>query len=201
MSLTLNQLEIHCSLCQKCTLATTRATTVFSRGNPNSKLMVVGEAPGADEDACGKPFMGKAGKLLDKMFASVNLDTDQDMYITNTIKCRPPENRNPDPTELNNCRPYLDDQISLIKPKVIVAVGNYALNYFTGHMGITKRRGLWTEHSSGAKVMAIYHPSYLMRNEYKRLEPDSPHRQTYKDLLAIYDGAINNNFYDTNVPV
>lgn len=194
----LTQLESACASCQRCELAQSRVTTVFYRGNSSADLMIVGEAPGADEDQVGQPFMGKSGKLLDKMFMSVNLDTNQDAYLTNTIKCRPPQNRNPDPLELDNCKPYLDQQIDLIKPKVIVAVGNFALNYFHGRMGITKLRGKWMDHDSGAKVMAIYHPAYLIRNEHRRLDPDSPHRQAYADLLAIYDGLRNNNFYDSN---
>ena len=194
----LQQLNNLCLSCQRCDLAKTRSTVVVSRGNPSSKLMVIGEAPGADEDDCGKPFMGRAGKLMDKMFSSVNLDTNLDMYITNVIKCRPPGNRNPTPVELDACKPYLEKQIELIQPKVIVAVGNFALNHFAGKTGITRLRGKWMDHQSGAKVMAIYHPAYLLRNEYRRLEKDSPHRQAYKDLLAIFDGYRNGNFTDSN---
>lgn len=197
-NLNLQQLEQACAQCQRCDLAKTRTTTVFYRGNPNTKLMVIGEAPGADEDDCGQPFRGRAGKLLDKMFASVNLNTNRDMYISNTLKCRPPENRNPTPIELDACKPYLDQQIKLIQPKVIVAVGNYALNYFIGRTGITRLRGKWFGGPETSKVMAIYHPAYLLRNEYRRAEPDSPHRQAYKDLLAIVDGYSNGNFYDSN---
>lgn len=195
----LTQLEQTCLSCQRCELGKSAQNKVVSRGNPATRLMVVGESPGAEEDQCGKPFMGKAGKLLDKMFAAISLDTNADMYITNTIKCRPPDNRNPTPLELDNCKPYLDQQIDLIKPTVIVAVGNFALNYFVGKMGITKLHGKWFDHDSGAKVMAIYHPAFLLRNEYKKLELDSPHRQTYKDLLAIFDGYRNNSFKDANL--
>jgi DNA polymerase len=189
----LEQMESACASCQKCDLAKTRTNTVFYRGNPQSKLMIVGEAPGADEDESGKPFMGKAGQLLDKMFQAVSLDTNHDCYITNVVKCRPPGNRNPEPAELDECRPYLDQQIDLIKPTIIVAVGNFALQHFTGRTGITRLRGRWYDYQD-SKVMPIYHPSYLLRNQHTRLEPNSLYRQAYRDLLAIYDAHKNNNF-------
>src|SRR5262249_5612868 len=130
--------------CTKCGLSATRTNTVFARGNPEAKLCFVGEAPGADEDAQGLPFVGRAGQLLDKMIQAMGLDPEKDVYICNIIKCRPPGNRRPEPVEIDACFPYLHEQLDVIDPKVMVALGNTAVAaLLSTKMGITKIRGQW----------------------------------------------------------
>ena len=172
----LEEIRKKCLTCQKCSLCKTRTNTVFSDGIPNSKLMLIGEAPGFYEDKQGKPFVGKAGQLLDKIFASVNLSRKEHVYICNTIKCRPPENRNPLPNEKEACWEYLKAQIDIIKPKIILLCGNVAVQSILPNIGsITKVRGKWfqgDDNVHGAKLMPIFHPSYLLRNDSR--EKGSP---------------------------
>lgn len=171
--------------CQKCVLAQTRNNVVFSDGVPNSKLMLIGEAPGFNEDMQGKPFVGRAGQLLDKIFASVGLSREKDVYICNTVKCRPPENRDPLPDEKAACRAYLDKQIEILKPRIILLCGKVALTSFLPHLnvGITKVRGQWFDGPYGAKMMPIFHPSYLLRNPVAR--PGSPKALMWEDIQNI----------------
>jgi DNA polymerase len=171
-----------CAGCQKCDLAKTRRNVVVHKGDTFVRVMLVGEAPGADEDATGKPFVGAAGQMLDRMFKSVDIDT-ADLYITNTIKCRPPNNRPPTDQELDACRPWLEEQIRRANPRFIVAVGNSALKWFTGQPGITRKHGRWFKFQ-GIPVIAIYHPSYLLRTGHLTAD-DSPKAQAYRDLQAI----------------
>lgn len=149
--------------CQACRLEGSRTQTVFGEGNPDAKVMFVGEAPGQSEDDTGRPFVGRAGKLLDNMIASMGLKRE-DVYIANICKCRPPGNRKPQQDEMDACKPFLLDQLRVIKPKVIVALGNTALGGLTGSDGgITKRCGNW-ETIGFWKIMPCYHPSALLRN-------------------------------------
>jgi len=149
--------------CQKCRLAKTRTNVVYGVGNPNADLMFVGEAPGRDEDIQGEPFVGRAGQLLTDIIKAMKLTRDQ-VYIANVIKCRPPENRNPEADELDECRPYIKRQIALIRPKVIVTLGRFALQSLTEKgYSISAVRGQWLE-VDGVKVMPTYHPAYLLRN-------------------------------------
>ncbi|MBV8519739.1 MAG: uracil-DNA glycosylase [Acidobacteria bacterium] len=149
--------------CTRCRLAGTRTNVVFGVGNRNADLMFVGEAPGRDEDLKGEPFVGRAGQLLTDIIKAMKLTRD-DVYIANVIKCRPPENRNPEPDELDACRPYIRQQVDLIRPKVIVALGRFGLQSLTGKSyGITAVRGQWLEYN-GIKLMPTYHPAYLLRN-------------------------------------
>ena len=117
-----------CIKCRKCSLSSTRKNVVFGRGNPNSKLFVIGEGPGQQEDEQGVAFVGRAGKMLDSAFLSVGIDTNKDCYISNIVKCRPPENRKPHKNEVSECIPWLEKQIGLIKPKVIVLAGSTAVD-------------------------------------------------------------------------
>lgn len=149
--------------CTHCKLHETRIQGVFARGNPRSNLMLIGEAPGADEDKQGKPFVGRAGKLLDKMLLAVGLD-ENDYYITNIIKSRPPHNRDPHRDEIDACRPYLNRQIEIISPDIIVTLGlpaSQTLLESTSSMG--DLRGKWFEYK-GIPVLPIYHPAYLLRS-------------------------------------
>ena len=148
--------------CLRCRLAGTRTQVVFGTGDPNADLVFIGEAPGRDEDLQGKPFVGRAGQLLTDIIKAMKLRRD-DVYIANVIKCRPPENRNPEADELEACRPYIRKQIEFIQPKVIVTLGKFALQSLTGKShAVSSARGVWTEYD-GIRVMPTYHPAYLLR--------------------------------------
>ncbi len=183
----LEKIYQRCLSCKKCVLAKTRHNIVFSDGVPNKKLMLIGEAPGFYEDKEGKPFVGKAGQLLDRIFESVGLTRKRDVYICNTVKCRPPENRNPEPEEKEACWEYLKAQIDIIQPKIILLCGNVAVQSILGNVGgITKIRGKWFEGSDvvhGAMLMPIFHPSYLLRNDSR--EKGSPKWLMWQDIQEI----------------
>lgn len=172
-------------VCTRCELCRTRTNVVFGAGNTQSKLMFIGEGPGQNEDETGVPFVGRAGQLLTKIMASVNLDREKDLYITNVVKCRPPGNRVPTDTEMSTCFPYLQSQIQFIRPAIIVLVGATALKGVLGIKSpITKIRGQWLETPfNGARAMAIYHPSYLLRNPAST--PGTPKWQTWEDIQEI----------------
>jgi uracil-DNA glycosylase len=156
--------------CRKCGIGATRRNSVYGEGDPCAALMVVGEGPGETEDKLGRPFVGRAGELLDKMLLSIDLPRE-DVYICNTVKCRPTldtghriANRAPTPEEMRNCRPYLDEQIEVIRPRVILALGAPAAKSFMGDkFSITKQRGQWFEGPSGIPVLATFHPAYILR--------------------------------------
>ena len=180
----LQQIRQKCLACNKCSLSKTRTNIVFDDGVPNNKLVLVGEAPGYWEDQKGKPFVGKAGQLLDKIFECVGLSRDKDVYICNTIKCRPPENRNPLPEEKAACREYLDAQLEILKPKIILICGSVALNSLLPDKGgITKVRGKWFDGPFDSKMMPIFHPSYLLRNDSR--EKGSPKWLMWQDIQEI----------------
>ena len=180
----LDKIKEKCLHCQKCPLSKTRTNVVFSGGIPNHKMMLIGEAPGFYEDKQGEPFVGKAGQLLDKILASVGLSRKEHLYICNTIKCRPPENRDPLPEEETACREYLDAQIEILKPKIILLCGRIAAHAMLGtNQGITKIRGRWFEGPNFSKMMPIYHPSYLLRNDSR--EKGSPKWQMWQDIQEI----------------
>lgn len=183
----LEEIRQKCLNCKDCELCNTRTNIVFSDGKPNNKLVLVGEAPGFWEDKKGLPFVGKAGQLLDKIFECVGLSRENDVYICNTIKCRPPENRNPLSEEKIACKKYLDEQLEILKPKIIIICGSVALNSLLPEAGgITKVRGKWFEKNFGnwqAKMMPIFHPSYLLRNDSR--EKGSPKWLTWQDIKEI----------------
>ncbi|MBQ9738246.1 MAG: uracil-DNA glycosylase [Alphaproteobacteria bacterium] len=183
-----------CAACQKCGLCQTRTKSVFSGGVPNNKLMLIGEAPGFFEDQQGEPFVGKAGQLLDKIFESVGLSRQKDIYICNTIKCRPPNNRDPLPEEKNACREYLDAQLDILRPKIILLCGKVALKSFIDtDLGITKVRGQWFDGPNGAKMMPIFHPSYLLRNAQKTVgSPKWLMWQDIQEIKRVYDTLSDN---------
>jgi uracil-DNA glycosylase family 4 len=159
----LGELAAVANACVKCQLAKTRTNVVYGVGSPNANLMFIGEAPGRDEDIQGKPFVGRAGQLLTDIIKAMKLTRD-DVYIANVIKCRPPENRNPEPDELDECRPFIRRQIEIIRPKVIVTLGRFALQSLMERgYAISSTRGQWLEYD-GVKVMPTYHPAYLLRN-------------------------------------
>ena len=170
--------------CVKCDLHKTRTNTVFARGNPEASICFIGEAPGEDEDLQGLPFVGRSGKLLDKILTEMGLDVTKDIYVCNIIKCRPPDNRRPNDTEVNQCIGYLEDQLSLIKAKVIVALGNTAVgNLIATTYGITKIRGNFFKYKN-MLLMPTYHPSFLLRNGSGTSEP---HIQFRQDIQMVLD--------------
>jgi DNA polymerase len=180
----LDAVKAECASCKACELYKTRTNVVFSGGVVNTKLMLIGEAPGANEDAQGVPFVGRAGQLLDKIFESVGLSREKDIYICNTIKCRPPENRNPLPAEKIACRKFLDAQIEILKPCIILLCGKVALESFIQtKQGISKLRGQWFDGLYNSKMMPIFHPSYLLRNPSK--EKGKPKWLMWQDIQEI----------------
>jgi DNA polymerase len=150
--------------CTACGLHEQRTQTVFARGTGKSRLCFVGEGPGADEDAQGEPFVGKAGQLLDRMIVAMGFSRD-DVYVCNIVKCRPPNNRKPEPDEMTACRGYLEEQLALVRPEVIVALGATAVQGLLGTTGgITRLRGNWRLYKGEIAVMPTFHPAYLLRN-------------------------------------
>jgi DNA polymerase len=169
--------------CKRCVLSETRTNTVFARGNPEAKLCFVGEAPGADEDAQGVPFVGRAGQLLDRMIVAMGLDPATDVYVCNIIKCRPPGNRRPEPVEVETCIGYLHEQLANVDPKAIVALGNTAVAALLGtKLGITKIRGSWKLYRGRIPLMPTYHPSYLLRPGPAQGDAK---RQAWEDLQTV----------------
>ena len=163
--------------CTRCKLHRTRHTIVFGDGNPKAELVFVGEGPGADEDAQGLPFVGRAGKLLTQMIEAMGLQR-KDVYICNVVKCRPPENRQPEEEEVSTCSPFLFRQIDVIAPKVIVCLGAVAAKtLLQTNRGISQFRGEWLEFR-GRKLLATYHPAYLLRNPPAKSE-------VWKDLQKV----------------
>lgn len=176
------------SSCTKCGLHSTRTNTVFSRGNPTAPICIVGEAPGEDEDLQGFPFVGRSGQLLDKFLMEAGLDVKNDIYVCNILKCRPPNNRRPTDEESECCRPYLEEQLTLVNPKVLITLGNTATENLLGlSQGITKLRGRffnWSFQGKKTLAMPTYHPSYLLRNG----NDDSKPRQEFReDLRKVLD--------------
>jgi DNA polymerase len=164
--------------CTRCALHAARTQTVFARGNGSSGLCFVGEGPGADEDEQGFPFVGAAGQLLDRMIAAMGIERD-DVYVCNIVKCRPPKNRTPEPEEMNACMPYLVEQLSLVEPQVIVALGKTAVQGLFGSAeGITRIRGRWRLYQGRIAVMPTFHPAYLLRNPAAK-------REVWADLQEV----------------
>ena len=190
----LETIRTECASCQRCALGKTRTKSVFSAGTPNDKIILIGEAPGYNEDQTGESFVGRAGQLLDKIFASVGFDRHKNIYICNTIKCRPPNNRDPTPEEKEACRNYLEKQLEILKPKIIILCGKVALTSFLDTKeGISKLRGKWFDGPYGAKMMPIFHPSYLLRNQSR--EKGSPKWLMWQDIQEIrrvYDTLSQN---------
>lgn len=186
MSQPLELLASQIKVCTKCRLSKGRTLAVPGTGNPHAKLVIVGEAPGRDEDLQGEPFVGLAGQLLTKILAAINLKRDE-VFITNIVKCRPPQNRNPLPDEIHACVPYLHEQLSLIKPKLILALGTFAAQtLLKTDEKISMLRGKIHTYE-GIPLLATFHPAFLLRNPgMKRLVWED-----VKKLRALYDGDRN----------
>lgn len=163
------ELEEVVKQCRKCRLCETRKNVVFGVGNREADIMFIGEGPGADEDAQGEPFVGKAGKLMNMAFDMLGIKREE-VYIANIVKCRPPNNRNPQDDEAENCLDYLRNQVILAKPKIIVLLGSVALKNVLGkEYGITASRGKWLERK-GILYMPTWHPAALLRDENKKID-------------------------------
>lgn len=180
----LNELKQECLNCHKCVLGETRTNIVFSDGNSGAKIMLIGEAPGADEDVTGTPFVGRAGKLLTKLIEEAGLSRNNDFYIANTVKCRPPENRVPTDEEKKLCEQFLLKQIEIVNPKVIVLCGaTSAKSFLGGKIKITEIRGNWYKLFNNIDATVILHPSFLLRKHSE--EQGSPRWLTKQDLQNI----------------
>jgi len=182
----LSLLEVRnvCMQCQNCELGSKRTNLVFSDGHANAPVMLIGEAPGADEDETGVPFVGRAGKLLNELMRECGISREKDLYICNTLKCRPPENRDPKPEEKNACENYLMAQINIVRPKLIVLCGATAAKFFLGDdIKISQIRGKKYMLFNSIPATVIFHPSYLLRNHSE--EVNSPRWLTKKDLTAV----------------
>ncbi len=176
--------------CRKCAIGSQRRNNVYGEGDPCARLMVIGEGPGETEDLLGRPFVGRAGQLLDKMLGAIDLAREE-IYICNTVKCRPtlpgprgPKNRAPEPQEMANCRSFLDEQIDIISPRVILALGAPAAKSFLGRdFQITKMRGRWYEGPQGIALMVTFHPAYILRQTGGEL--NAMKRMVWNDLKAV----------------
>ncbi|MBI3962057.1 MAG: uracil-DNA glycosylase [Deinococcus sp.] len=180
--MSLAELARRCSTCTACALSQGRQTVVFGEGLPDAEVMIVGEAPGGDEDASGRPFVGRAGQLLDKILEAAAIPRAE-LYITNIVKCRPPQNRTPSEQEADTCWQWLEQQIDLIRPQIIVTMGNVPTQRFLHTSeGITKLRGVWREWQ-GIKVFPMFHPSFLLRNPSRA--PGGPKSLTWTDIKEL----------------
>jgi uracil-DNA glycosylase len=177
---TIEKIRVDLGECQRCKLWQTRTKIVFGEGSERAELMFVGEAPGADEDATGRPFVGRAGQLLTKMIEAINLNRE-DVYIANVLKSRPPGNRNPEKDEIEACIPFLFRQIAAIRPKLIVTLGNPATqSLLNTKTGISQMRGTFQDYPRlpGIKVLPTFHPAYLLRSPDKK-------REAWEDLKKV----------------
>lgn len=173
----INEFDSLICKCQKCRLGATRTNFVFGVGNPDPDIVLIGEAPGADEDAKGEPFVGRAGQLLNKILNSVGFEREE-VYICNIIKCRPPGNRNPMPDEIENCEPYLKHQLKILKPKLILCLGKFAAEtLLKTKIPLNKFRGK-VHYYNGIKTMVTFHPAALLRNPQWK-------RPTWEDMQAF----------------
>lgn len=182
---TFEQLKEACLKCHACGLRAGATQVVFGRGNPKAEIMFVGEAPGKQEDEMGQPFVGAAGNLLDKIFAAAGIERDE-VFVTNVAKCRPPNNRFPRPEEVSACRTFLDAQIKLIQPLIIVCLGALAAQTLINpQVKITRIRGQWFERD-GIKIIPTFHPAALLRDPSKK----RPVWEDFQELMRVYKGMI-----------
>ncbi len=194
MNTQLEQLKTEILSCQKCELSKTRNHVIFGEGNEHAPIMVIGEAPGADEDRIGRPFIGRSGQLLDKIFAACGFTRDQHIFISNIIRCRPPGNRTPTPQEAEICMPWLIKQIEVIDPKIIILLGATSLKYLAGsNHRITRERGTWLD-VQNRLAMPVFHPAALLRNP--NLKRDT--WEDFKKVVAKYRELVDANHYSAH---
>lgn len=177
--------------CTKCDLSKTRNHIIFGEGNINAEILIIGEAPGNDEDIQGRPFVGKSGQLLDKILEACGFTREEHIFISNIVKCRPPDNRIPTPKEAEICIPWLSRQIEIINPKIMILLGATALKYMAGNEPrITRDHGKWI-YIKGRLAMPVYHPAALLRNP--DLKRDT--WEDYKKIVLKYRELVNPNHY------
>jgi len=185
----LDELRDMALACTRCGLRAGCSRVVFGEGNPNARLMLIGEGPGADEDMLGRPFVGKAGQLLDQILGAIGLERFAHTYIANVVKCRPPGNRVPRPEEAEQCLPWLYRQIELVSPGLIILLGSTALqNLIDPEARITKMRGQWLVSKSGIKIMPTYHPAALLRDMSKKRPVWEDFQKVREEYKIISDG-------------
>lgn len=193
----MNIIEEKISKCERCTLHLTRNKTVPGTGNIKTDIVFVGEGPGEEEDKSGLPFVGRAGEMLDKLLNENAKLQRENIFIANIVKCRPPKNRTPNEEEVLMCTPYLEAQLMLLNPKIIVALGGTALKYFTGESKITKSRGSFFKWYGNTRIFATFHPSYLLRSDGES-GPGSPIWLAQLDMSAI---GFMYKALEKNIPV
>ena len=177
-------LERECGSCRECSLCETRKNVVFGVGSQNAEVLFIGEGPGANEDEQGEPFVGRAGKLLDDMMAIIGLKREN-VYIANIVKCRPPKNRDPLPGEQDACYPWLERQIAIIRPRLLVCLGRIAaIRLIDPHYRITQQHGQWIARD-GMELTAIYHPAALLRDPRRRPEAFDDMKEIAGKLKAL----------------
>ncbi len=183
------------SHCSKCGLSKTRNHVIFGEGNLSAKILIIGEAPGKDEDILGRPFVGKSGQLLDKILAACGFTREEHVFISNIVKCRPPDNRIPTTDEAEICMPWLLKQIDIINPSILILLGSTALKYMAGNeLRITRERGKWLD-LNGRAAMPVYHPSALLRDP--RLKRDT--WEDYKKIVYKYRELVDPNHHSNYV--
>lgn len=184
-----DELNFNCLLCEKCELSRTRSNVVFGVGNKDADVLFIGEGPGENEDLQGEPFVGRGGKLLDKMLNAVDLDRNSNIYIANIVKCRPPQNRDPKPQEQEACIAWLRNQVALIRPKIIVCLGRIAaMRIIKPDFKVTKEHGVFFE-KNGIFMMGTFHPAAILRNPTQK-------PAAFEDFLKLRD-KINELCPDT----
>ncbi len=181
--------------CTKCTLSKTRNHVIYGEGNENAPILIIGEAPGRDEDLQGRPFVGKSGQLLDKILEACGFNRNEHVFISNIVKCRPPDNRVPTPQEAEVCMPYLLKQIELINPTILILLGATALKYMAGsEHRITRERGNWLN-VQGRLAMPVYHPAALLRDpSLKR-----PTWEDFKTIVHKYRELVDSKHFSNHV--
>ena len=183
------ELAVRCRACTACGLASTRTHVVFGVGVPDAEVLLVGEGPGENEDLQGEPFVGRGGQLLDKMLAAVGLSRQNNLYIANIVKCRPPGNRDPLGIEQDACWQWLERQIALVQPRIIVCLGRIAaMKIIKEDFRITREHGQWFDIDQ-RRVMATFHPSALLRDQSKRPDAFMDLRALRKEIKAVCDGV------------
>ena len=183
------QLMEEVSVCRKCRLCETRTNVVPGEGSPDAKIMFIGEGPGRDEDLQGRPFVGRSGELLTRMIRAIGLERDQ-VYICNIVKCRPPQNRNPEADEAEACLNYLRAQVALVKPKIIVLLGKVACRYtLRQEISVMRDHGRWFERK-GTWFMPTFHPSALLRDPSRKRDAWEDFRKIQLKLKEIEDGEV-----------
>lgn len=191
----MHSLRNEISNCIKCNLSKTRNNVIFGEGNPNAEIMIIGEAPGRDEDIIGRPFVGKSGQLLDKILEACAFTREEHIFISNIVKCRPPDNRVPTQQEADVCMPWLLKQIELVDPKIIILLGSTSLKYMIGQdYKITKERGKWIDWN-GRLAMPVFHPAALLRNP--SLKGDT--WTDFKNIVYKYRELVDPFHYSVHV--